>query len=157
MVIAKSHPNHKILQIRSRGHLGDGDSVVRALLVPQAANKLPVSGVGADGGLADGALDRLLQVGVRAPAGGVWFLYVSQPFCIYPNYLDQLTSLGGAASGLEGSRELGLSALGELGERVVVLGDDSDEGDGEGEEGLELHFGGLGVLVFDWIGGGVVW
>lgn len=54
-------------------HLGDGDSVVRALLVPQAANQLPVSGVAAHGGAADDVLDGGLQVLVGAPAVGVCF------------------------------------------------------------------------------------
>lgn len=81
--------------------------------------------------------------------------------------MNQLTCLGGAAGGLKGGRELALGARGELGERVVVLGDGSDDGDGHGEEGLELHFGGWGVLsliglvmvlllfgrLFEWISG----
>lgn len=54
----------------------------------------------------------------------------------------QLTCLGGAASGLEGGSELALGALRELGEGVFIGGDGSDDGNGEGEEGLELHFGG---------------
>lgn len=72
------------------------------------------------------------------------------------SFLNQLTCLGGAAGGLKGGRELALSASGELGERVVVLSDGSDDGDGHGEEGLELHFGGWGVFESDWTGDGVV-
>lgn len=53
---------------------------------------------------------------------------------------DQRTCLGGAAGGLESGSELALGALREQGERVV-LGDGADDGDGDGEEGLELHFG----------------
>lgn len=56
----------------------------------------------------------------------------------------QRTCLGGALGGLEGGSELALGALREQGERVV-LGDGTDDGDGDGEEGLELHFGGWEV------------
>lgn len=62
------------------------------------------------------------------------------------SYLNQLTCLGGAAGGFKGGRELALGTRGELGERVVVLGNGSDDGDGHGEEGLELHFGGWGLI-----------
>lgn len=54
--------------------LGDSDGVVRALLVPQVANQLPVVGAGAHVGAADDVLDSGLQVLVRAPASGVCFL-----------------------------------------------------------------------------------
>lgn len=71
--LQESHPDPIILQKQSGGYLGDGDGVVRALLVPQVANQLPVIGAGAHGGAADDVLDRGLQVGVGAPAGGVCF------------------------------------------------------------------------------------
>lgn len=74
MVIAKSHPHHRILQEWSGDHLGDSDGVVGALLVPQVANQLPVVGAGAHVGAADDVLDSGLQVLVRAPASGVCFL-----------------------------------------------------------------------------------
>lgn len=168
MVISKSHPRHKLLPNWSGGYLGDSDGVVGALLVPQVANQLPVVGAGAHVGAADDVLDSGLQVLVRAPAGGVCFFQianVSQPsytnskgsddaanepgwrLCAHiGSGLKQLTCLGSAAGGLKGGRELALSARGELGKRIVVLGDGSDDGDGHGEEGLELHFGGWGVL-----------
>lgn len=71
MVIAKSHPHHKILQEWPGDHLGDSDGVVGALLVPQVANQLPVVGAGAHVGAADDVLDSGLQVLVRAPASSV--------------------------------------------------------------------------------------
>lgn len=74
MVIAKSRPHHTILQKWSGEYLGDSDGVVRALLVPQVANQLPVVGAGAHVGAADDVLDSGLQVLVRAPASGVCFL-----------------------------------------------------------------------------------
>lgn len=60
-------------------------------------------------------------------------------------WLDQLTCRGLAAGGLNGGSELALGALRDLGEGVLLSGDGSDDGDGEGEEGLELHFGGWGI------------
>lgn len=146
-------------------HLGDGDGVVRALLVPHAANQLPVGGVGADVGAADDVLDGGLEVLVGAPAGGVCFqlhILANCPVqslktrrlhqweclafvCTHGLLVEyQRTCLGGALGGLEGGSELALGALREQGERVV-LGDGTDDGDGDGEEGLELHFGGWEV------------
>lgn len=66
-------------------HLGDSDGVVRALLVPQVANQLPVVGAGAHVGAADDVLDSGLQVLVRAPASGVYFFFLkSQMLATYP-------------------------------------------------------------------------
>lgn len=65
--------------------------------------------------------------------------------CTYGLLIGHLrTCLGGAAGGLEGGSELALGALREQGKRVV-LGDGTDDGDRDGEEGLELHFGGWEV------------
>ena len=62
------------LQQRLWRYLDDAlNGVVRALLVPEVTNQLPVSGGGADSGRADDVGDGGLQGGVGAPAGGVYF------------------------------------------------------------------------------------
>lgn len=67
------------------------------------------------------------------------------PWCFCSDWI-KLTCLGGAAGGLQGGSELALGACRELGERVVRVGGDSaNDGDVDGEESLELHFGGWEV------------